>query len=85
MVRVGALEFLRQLGERRAVTRSRFMESSGEAQPFGFREHAHRILEFRAVAVGKIVSQVSIDQRFHPNLRWLWVAECIVLDVPLKG
>jgi len=74
MMRVGALEFRRELGESRPVTAGRFMERCGEAQPFLAGEAAHRGLELFAMAIGQIVTQVSIDQRFHPNLRWIGIA-----------
>ncbi|KZM73066.1 hypothetical protein AWN90_30565 [Nocardia terpenica] len=69
MVRIGALELGRQLRERGAVTRGRFMERCGEAETLGAREGEHRVLELVAVTIGQVVTHVSIDQRFHPNLR----------------
>jgi hypothetical protein len=50
------------------------MERCGEAEPLLAGEGAQCILELIAVAVGQIVTQVSIDQRFHPNLRWIGIA-----------
>jgi hypothetical protein len=74
MMRVRALEFRREFGESRPVAAGRFMERCGEAQPFLAGEAAHRGLELLAMAIGQIVTQVSIDQRFHPNLRWIGIA-----------
>jgi hypothetical protein len=71
VVGVSPLELLGQLDECRAVTGSRFMERCGEAEAFLAGEGAHRILELCTMAIGQIVTQISIDQRFHPNLRWI--------------